>query len=115
MGEGALRALKVAVVVMGVLIVGGTALLGVVIARRMSGAQHATASTPPLPTVTTPAAATPSSAATLDEPPGTRVAATTLAGDRLALTLTGGGPDRVVILDLRDGRVVARVGLRSSP
>ena len=110
MGEGALRALKVAVVVMGVLIIGGTGLLGVVIARRMSGVGNAPASTG--------RAITPSSAATLapdtllEEPSGTRVAGTALNGDRMVLTLQGGGPDRVVVVDLRNGRVVARVGLR---
>jgi hypothetical protein len=30
----------------------------------------------------------------------------------VALTLQGGGPDRVVVLDLRSGHVVARVNLR---
>ena len=33
------------------------------------------------------------------------------AGDRLAILLTGGGPDRVVLLDPRTGDLVGRVGL----
>jgi hypothetical protein len=104
MGDGALRALKVAVVVMGVLIVVGVAALGVLIAHRMSGA--------PRPTTSAPAIDAAVASTILDEPPGTHVASTALAAERLALTLQGGGPDRVVILDLRSGRVVARVGLR---
>ena len=94
MGPGALRALKVAVVAMGVLIVGGTALLGLLIARRMSGRPGAAAS------------------AILDEPPGTRLIGASLAGQRVALALQGAGPDRVVIVDLPTGHVLARIGLR---
>lgn len=110
MGEGTLRALKVAVVVMGVLIIGGTGLLGVLIAGRMSGAAHAPASgargTQPI------AAAGLAPDTVLDEPAGTRVAGTSLHGGQMAVALQGGGPDRVVVVDLRSGRVVARVGLR---
>ena len=104
MGEGALRALKVAVVVMGVLIMGGTALLGVVITQRMSGGMHFAASSTDNGATTT--------NATLDESPGTHIASASLAGDRMAVALQGGGPDRVVVFDLRSGRVVAQVGLR---
>ena len=93
---------------MGVLIVGGTALLGVLIVRRMSGVH------PPAASVAAPAfsAGAGASGAVLDEPPGTRIAGAALAGDRIALTLQGGGPDRVTVLDLRSLQVVARVGLR---
>jgi hypothetical protein len=85
--------LKVAVVVMGVLIVLGVTTIGVVITKRLS-----TASGPPM-------------AAVLDEPEGTRIVGMSLAADRLALRLQGGGPDRVVVLDQRSGRVVGRAGL----
>ena len=88
---------------MGVLILGGTALLVVVITQRMSGAGRPAASAPSIG-----AAAT---NAVLDESPGTHIASASLGGDRMAVTLQGGGPDRVVILDVRSGRVVARVGL----
>jgi hypothetical protein len=113
MGEGALRALKVAVVVMGVLIIGGTGLLGVLIARRMSGVAHPTASTSPASSSTPGiAASVPAADVLLDEPSGTRVASTAIAGDRIAVSLQGGGPDRVIVLDLRTGRIVTRVSLR---
>ena len=88
-----MRALKVAVVVMGVLIILGVTTLGVVIAMRLSTASGAAMN------------------AVLDEPAGTRIVGMSLASDRLALQLQGGGPDRVVVLDGRSGRVLGRAGL----
>lgn len=87
-----MQALKILMAVMGVLIVAGVVGLGVVISQRMS--------TPKL-----------AAAAPLDEPAGTRIAQLSAAGDRVALLLQGGGPDRVVVLDLRSGLVTARAGL----
>ncbi len=88
-----MRALKVAVVFMGVLIVGGVIVLFTVLAQRMSSGSGAIAS------------------AVLDEPTGTRIAGTSTAPDRLVVQLQGGGPDRVVVLDTKTGRVLGRVGL----
>ena len=89
-----MQALKVAVIVMGVLIIGGVVTLAVLLAGRMSGGAGAIAS-----------------ALVLDEPPGTRIAGASAAPDRVAVQLQGGGPDRVVVVDTRTGRVVGRVGL----
>jgi hypothetical protein len=75
------------------LIVAGVAVLGVTIVRRLS-----------VPTGS-------QAARTLDEPAGTRMMAVSGAGDRLALLLQGGGPDRVVLLDPHSGLVVGRVAL----
>ncbi|CAH2599667.1 conserved protein of unknown function [Rhodovastum atsumiense] len=86
-------ALKVAVVAMGVLIVAGVLTIAVVIAGRMSQMPAAT------------------SAVVLDEPAGTRIVGVSALPDRLALQLQGGGPDRVVMVDIRTGRVVARAAL----
>ena len=86
-------ALKVAVVFMGVLIVGGVIALFTVLAQRMSSGSGPIAS------------------AVLDEPAGTRIAGTATAPDRLVVQLQGGGPDRVVVLDTKTGRVLGRVGL----
>ena len=86
--------LKVAVVVMGVMIVAGVATLGYLIVSRAY--------------VTPPAMAE----LLLDEPEGTRIAEASLSGDRLALRLQGGGPDRMVLVDTRTGRIAGRVGLR---
>ncbi len=81
-----------AVICMGVLIVAGVATLG-----RDDRA----------PAVAAPAPV----AALLDEPAGTHMPAMTAAGDRLAVLLQGGGPDRIVLLDPRTGQVAGRVGL----
>ncbi len=88
-----MRMLKVAMVVMGVMIIGGVGLLVAIISQR--------ALTPP---------ANPSPAV-LDEPAGTRIAGVSALPDRLALQLQGGGPDRVVVVDLRTGHVVGRASL----
>ena len=77
-----MRLLRIAVVVMGVLIVAGTVALVVVLARRVSG--------------DAPAFAGP---VALDEPPGTRIVGASAA------------QDRVVVVDTRSGRVLARVVL----
>ena len=88
-----MAALKAAVVVMGVLIIAGVTVIIAVLAQRVMAAPPAAVR------------------ATLDEPAGTRIAGASAASDRLALRLQGGGPDRVVVVDLRTGRVVARAGL----
>ena len=87
-----MRAMVTVVVVMGVLIVLGVATLAVTIVRRMSAS--------PL-----------SAALALDEPAGTHMLSLAPAGERLAVLLQGGGPDRIVLLDPRTGAVVGRVGL----
>ena len=75
-----MRALKIAVIVMGVLIVGGTIALVIAVARRSAA--------PVVPVaVSIPA----SMAAVLDEPDGTRIAGIVAVQDRLALQLQGGG------------------------
>ena len=87
-----MRGLMAAVVGMGVLIVAGVAVLVVVMVQRVGGA------------------AVPG-AALLDEPAGTVIAEASGAADGVVLRLTGGGPDRVVVVDARNGRVLGRVGL----
>ena len=88
-----MRALMVAVVAMGVLIVAGVVVLGVSLFGRMSGAGGPIASV------------------LLDEPVGTRVAGVSLAPDRMAVQLQGGGADREVLVDTKARRVLGRVGL----
>ena len=104
MGEGTLRMLKIAAIVMAVLIVLGTTTLFVLLAKRGMGPETARA-----PTVEGPVAA--QVAAVLDEPPGTRIVGITSAGERLAVLLSGGGADRVVLLDPRTGQIAGRVAL----
>lgn len=91
-----MRGLMVAVIGMGILIVAGVAVIGVTVVRRMSAVSPANASAAPL---------------VLDEPSGTRIAGASVGADHLAIQLGGGGPDRVVIVDTRSGRVVGRVAL----
>jgi hypothetical protein len=88
-----MQALKALTIVMGVLILGGTAVLGVVLARRMGASSAA-----PI-------------AVLLDEPAGTRIAGIAAAGDRLAVQLQGGGPDRLVLIDPHSGAATGRVAL----
>lgn len=89
-----MQALRVLVVVMGVMIVVGTAALGVVLAQRMGGG-----------------AAPQAWSLALDEPAGTQVVAAAASGDGLALSLRGGGAERVVVVDARTGRVVGRISV----
>ena len=91
-----MRFLRVLVIAMGVLIVVATTTLVVLIARRLGGTSLSV-----------------SVAVVLDEPGGTRMVGIAAAGDRLAVELQGGGPDRVLLIDPRTGAVVGRVGLRA--
>ena len=87
-----MKALKVLVVLMGVLIVVGVVVLVVAMGQRMSGTKLA-------------------SPGLLDEPAGTHITQISASGDRLTLLLQGGGPDRVVVMDLHQGQVMLRTGL----
>jgi hypothetical protein len=84
-----MRALKAAVIIMGVMIVAGTILLAVMLATRLSGRDA------------------PLAATDLGQPEGTRILGLAGAGDRVAVHVTGGGlPDRILLLDPVRGRVV---------
>ena len=95
-----MRFLKVLVIAMGVLIVVATTVLVVLIAHRLGGGAQAGR----------PVAA---ASVLLDEPAGTRIVGIAAAGERLAVQLQGGGADRVVLVDPRNGDVVGRIGLRA--
>lgn len=88
-----MRTLRILVVVMGVLIVAGTIGLAVMMAQRVSS--------PAVRQWTL----------DLDEPAGTQIVTAVPAGDAVALTLRGGGAERVVVVDARAGRVVGRISL----
>ncbi len=87
-----MRALKISIAVMTTMIVVGLVVLVMTITQRL-------------------AVTKPTAPSVLDEPDGTRIAQITSAGDRLSLLLQGGGPDRIVVLDLKQGQVVLRSGL----
>jgi hypothetical protein len=93
MGSG-MRALKIITIVMGVLIVLGTAVVLVTIVRR-----------------TTAGTTERSFAAELDEPAGTSIVGIASVRDRLAVQLHGGGVDRLVLIDPLSGMVVGRIAL----
>jgi len=94
---GGMRALKIATVAMGLLILLGTTVILVTIVRRtMSGP-----------------AGVPDKlfAAVLDEPAGSAIVGVAQVRDRLAVQLRGGGVDRVVLIDPASGAVVGRISL----
>ncbi len=97
-----MQALRILVVVMGVMIVGGMVTLVVLLAQKMGG--------PPVGGTVGGTVAVAGSA-TLDEPAGTQIVAAVPAGDAVALHLRGGGPDRVVMVEARTGRVLGRIAL----
>jgi hypothetical protein len=88
-----MRGLQAAVIFMGVLIVAGVAVIGTTIVRRVMV---------PVPNA---------GPVVLEEPAGTRMVSVTATGDRLAVLLQGGGPDRLLLVDVRTGAVAGRVGL----
>ncbi len=95
-----MRVLKVAVVVMGVLIVVGTIGLAVGVLRKANSPAQLVAG--PLPSVVT---------AVLQEPEGTRIANIAALADRLAVQLKGGGTDRVLLVDPKTGALAGRISL----
>jgi hypothetical protein len=89
-----MRALLALVIVMGVLIVVGVGVVAATIMHRMAGATpHAVAG------------------GVLDEPAGTHIAGVSAYGDRLAVTLQGGGADRIVLFDPVSGKTLGHVTL----
>lgn len=91
-----MRAVKIATVVMGVLILLGTA--GLVVAMVMRRPS--------------PAVVPAFRALVLDEPPESHIVGIAAIQDRLAVALQGGGADRVILMDPRTGAVSGRISLR---
>jgi hypothetical protein len=92
-----MRALKAITIIMAVMIVVGTVTLAFLIVRRVSAVSPAPGR---------------EVAVGLDEPAGSAIAAIASAGPgEVALLLHGGGPDRVVVIDLASGRVRGRVSV----
>jgi Family of unknown function (DUF6476) len=92
-----MRGLKIAVIVMGVLIVVGTIGLVVGVLHRTNTVTSAL-----LPPVVT---------AVLQEPEGTHIVSIAALADRLAVQLQGGGADRVVLIDPKTGALAGRISL----
>ncbi|HTT80026.1 MAG TPA: hypothetical protein VMF86_10140 [Stellaceae bacterium] len=97
------RALTVAVVVMGVLIVAGVAALAVGVARR---AVH------PTPQIE----ATPFAAAPIDLPKGAHVTAISTGTDRLVVAVAlPGGSEELLVVDLATGRRLGTIPVHAAP
>ena len=89
-----LRALKVLVVVMGVLIVAGTVTLGTLIVQRMGGVP------PTIPAVS----------AGLGQPAGSRIVGVAPGAEgRVVVAVARPDGDRLLILDSRNGRTLGEI------
>jgi Family of unknown function (DUF6476) len=98
------RALKILVVVMGVMILAGFATLLVVIAGRMSRGAPEAASSQPF------------AASPIELPAGARIETIGAAGDRLVLDLVlPDGTRQLLIIDLATGRRLGAIPLRTAP
>ena len=97
-----MRALKILVVAMGVLLVAGTAALVMAVVERVN--HRPTSASPTLPR-----------AATVELPPGAHVVATQAAGDRLIVRVgLSEGSEELLIFDL-NGKRIATIALQASP
>jgi Family of unknown function (DUF6476) len=98
-----MRALKILVVVLGVLLVGGFVTLVVVIAGRVAQRQG------------TPTAAAPFAGAPIELPAGARIETIAVGPDRLVLNLAlPDGNRELVIIDLASGRRLGAIPLRTA-
>ena len=91
-----MRGLLILVAVMSVLIVAGVAVIGVTVVHRLT---H----------VAVPAGAPTNTV--LDEPAGTQIVGVAGLGDKLAVTLRGGGPDRIMFVGAGDGQIIGSIRL----
>ena len=97
------RLLKIAVIVMGLLLVGGFAFVMAAIVYQASQiAKESVASAPALGGVET----------ELAIPPDAAVTSLALDGDRLALHLSTPNGQELLVIDLKSGKVAARVRLK---
>ncbi|PYD48974.1 hypothetical protein [Novacetimonas pomaceti] len=106
------RALLAAVIGMGVLLaVGSLVLVGVLVHRISHPRDSATdAAAGAAPAVTRMLPAADVGRLVLDEPAGTRIVSLARQGDTLlAVALTGGGADRVILWDLVHNRIAGRM------
>jgi Family of unknown function (DUF6476) len=99
-----MRALKILVVVMGVMLVAGTVALVMAIASRLG---HLSPSVP--------SAASPT-ASTVDLPVGARIVASEASGDRLVVRIAfANGSEELLVFNLASGARIATITLRAVP
>jgi uncharacterized protein DUF6476 len=100
-GAEPVQALKVLVVIMGLMILAGLTLLGAIVASRM-------AHRPPVPAES----ATAFSGAPIDLPAGARVATIRIGGDRLVVDIVfADGNHQLLVIDLGTGRRLGTIPL----
>ena len=106
-----MRGLKALVIILGVLLVGGTVtLVGAIIWRGSHRGAVDSAAAPPLGTPGKPFETT------LDLPAGATVASTDVAGERLVLKLAlPDGRQQIVIVDIRTGARLGTIELQGRP
>ncbi|MGH6735950.1 MAG: DUF6476 family protein [Methyloceanibacter sp.] len=99
------RVLKIAVIVMGVLLVGGFAfVLATIVYQASRVGQNEGAAPAPAAQIT--------SETELAIPQGATVTALDLDGDRLALHLTTSAGPEIAVIDLKTGKIVSRIKLK---
>jgi hypothetical protein len=103
-----MKAIKTLVIFMGVLLVAGLGMLGYGL---MSKAGHKAAHTQ----APAPAAAAGFGTVTVPLPAGARVESIVQAGERVVLRVTGGGGERVIVLDPATGQVAGSFVLAPEP
>jgi hypothetical protein len=104
------RLLKIAVIVMGILLVAGFAFVLAAIVYQASRLGDGAA--PVGATVSQPMALPEGLAAELPIPQGAEVTTLSLDGDRLAVHLKSQAGAEIAVIDLRSGKVLARVRLK---
>ena len=95
------RALKIAVIVLGILLVGGFAFVLAAIVYQASGGRQSSAPAPAEATL-----------AELHVPKDATVGTLTLDGERLALHLQSSEGSEIVVIDLATGTTLARIRLK---
>lgn len=97
------RALKIAVIVMGILLVGGFAfVLAAIVYQASKGGQESRA----------PAAVLSGFEAELPIPKDATITSMSLDGEQLALHLNSAAGQEIVVIDLRTGKTLARIKLK---
>jgi len=104
------RVLKIAVIVMGILLVGGFA---VVVAGAVYQASQLGSNKAQTPALAPAPAALPGVQTELAIPSGATVTAMALDGDRLALHLKSSTGPEVLVIDVPTGKVISRIRLKA--
>ena len=106
------RILKIAVIAMGVLLVGGFLFVIGVIAYQASNLGQGKSSAPDEPAAASSTVLS-GSEAELTIPAGATVSSMALDGDRLALHLTSSAGQEIAVIDLTTGKVISRITLNA--